>query len=87
MKGKIKFISPAKLNRRGQYYKIVTFEMLDGEIRKASTYLVMEYDNYEHWKDKLVKGNILGGLEQVEGRPGLISADSPVHLIDGKFTE
>ena len=85
MKGKITWISPAKLNKKGEYYKQVTLEMLEGEVRKATTYLVMEYDNYEHWKDKLVEGNILGGLEFSPYKSGLINPDSPVHLVDGKF--
>jgi len=45
----------------------------------------MEYENYEHWKDILVKGNILGGLEFSPGKVGLINADSPVYLLDGKY--
>ena len=85
MKAKITWISPAKLNKRGQYYKHITFLMLEGEVRKAETFLVMEYENYYHWKDKLVKGNILGGLEFTPNKPGLINADSPVFLVDGNF--
>lgn len=85
MKGKITWTSPAKLNKRSQYYKHVAFLMLEGEIRKAETYLVMEYENYENWKDKLIKGNILGGLEFASNKVGLTNADSPVHLVDGKF--
>lgn len=85
MKGKITWISPAKLNKRSEYFKQVTFQMLEGEVRKANTYLVMEYENYEYWKDKLVKGNILGGLEFTKNMKGLINADSPVYLVDGKF--
>lgn len=85
MKAKITWISPAKLNKKGQYYKQLTLTMLDGEIRKAVTYLVMEYENYENWKDKLVKGNILGGLEFTPKKPGLVNADSPVLLIEGDF--
>jgi hypothetical protein len=85
MKGTITWISPAKLNKKGQYYKQVTFQMLEGEARKASTYLVTEYKNYEFWKDKLLKGNILGGLEYIANKTGYIDADSPVLLVDGKF--
>jgi hypothetical protein len=85
MKGKITWISPAKLNKRSEYFKQVTFQMLEGEVCKANTYLVMEYENYEHWKDKLVEGNILGGLEFAPKKAGLINADSPVYLVDGKF--
>lgn len=85
MKGKITWVSPAKLNKRSEYFKQVAFQMLEGEVRKANTYLVMEYENYEHWKDKLVKGNILGGLEFTPNKTGLINADSPVHLVDGEF--
>lgn len=83
MKGKITWISPAKTNKRGQYYKLIHFLMLEGSIPKASTHLVMEYKNYENWKDKLTKDNILGGLEYLPKYPGRINADSPVYLVDG----
>ena len=85
MKGKITWISPSKLNKKGQYYKQVTFHMLEGETRKASTYLVMNYKNYGFWKDKLSKDNILDGLEYLPNKAGYINADSPVTLVDGNF--
>lgn len=85
MKGKISWISPAQRDKEGRYYKTLSFAMLEGETKKPHTYLVMEFKNYENWKNFLIKGNILGGLEFVSGKPGLISADSPVYLIDGKF--
>lgn len=85
MTGKITWISPAKTNEKGQYYKLVHFQMLEGAVRKTSTHLVMEYRNYDNWKDKLTVGNILGGIEYLPKNQGRINADSPVYLVEGEF--
>lgn len=85
MNGKIIWLSKPIQNARGQYYIVVEFNMLEGELRKATSHLVLSYRNYSNWKDKLKEGNILGGLKFLPGRQGHIDADSPVYLVDGEF--
>ena len=85
MKGKITWIRPAEKNEKGQYYKRVHFQMLEGLVPKTSTHLVMEYRNYDNWREILTVGNIVGGLEFLPKNQGRINADSPVYLVEGEF--
>ena len=85
MKGKITFIRPPTQNNKGEYFHLVKFEMLDGEILNPSMHLVLSYRNYKNWESVLVVENIVGGLRFIKKYPMNIDADSPVYLVNGKF--
>lgn len=74
MSGTIKFVSDPMVNKRGERYKLVTFDMDDGT--RPKTYVTPTMKNYPRWKPLLVIGTRVTGLKLK--RAGLIDADSPV---------
>jgi hypothetical protein len=77
-------IDRMKRSRTEAYYLRVYFQTEDH--KWAQTDLVQTYRNFEHWRDLLKVGNVLGGLDMVtrtkvngDSRPYLVKP-APVHV-------
>lgn len=77
MIGEIQKIDRLKRSRAESYFLRVYFRT--GDHAWAQTDLVPEYRNYEHWRDLLVVGNVLGGLKMMT--PTKVDGDSRPYLM------
>jgi hypothetical protein len=82
MRGLITRIELQRIGSNDERYFTVHFK-LTGLGLTAKTYLCSNYENYDHWKDAIMRGTLLDNLCYKHGREreGLLDADVPPRII------